>query len=181
MAEHPIEVVPPANGASPHDLNHPPSAEAVPFWTPTWRDVARHMGWRWLLFAPAVLLVAGLAAAFAFLPWHWWSWANVLVGYGKLIVTCVGLAVASVGVAVQSAIRVRSEPFCIHCGYDLTGLADGGRCPECGRTFSLKVVEEYRRDPQWFARRYRQRDEVPAADLPFVAGAVRRRRSRDGT
>src|SRR6188768_3634187 len=30
-------------------------------------------------------------------------------------------------------------PLCPGCAYDLTGLGDG-RCPECGRTFSLAAL-----------------------------------------
>ena len=34
----------------------------------------------------------------------------------------------------------RYEPICV-CGYDLTGLPEEGRCPECGGRYSLKSGE----------------------------------------
>ena len=82
---------------------------------------------------------------------------------------------------LRTAVRQRPDPFCIHCGYSLTGLPDGHRCPECGRTFSFRVIEEYRRDSHWFIQRYKMRHDLPVAEVPFAAGEVRRARSRDGT
>ncbi len=32
------------------------------------------------------------------------------------------------------------HPFCLHCGYDLTGSVSD-RCPECGHAFSRKEIE----------------------------------------
>jgi hypothetical protein len=61
-------------------------------------------------------------------------------------------------------------------------LPDGHNCPECGRPFKLSVIEEYRRDPNWFIKRHRSSKELPMADVPFDAGKVRsKRKSRDGT
>ena len=170
---HPIDVVPPPTLASPADVGD--AGPDVPFWRPTWRDAARHLGWRWVLFLPAVG-VGGLLASF---PWWprgaWWP----VLGQLKLLLWAGGLAVVAAGAAVKSTIARRTDPFCIHCGYDLTGLPDGHACPECGRPFTLAAIAEYRRDPAWFAQRVRARTPTPMTSI--TAGPVRRKRSRDGT
>src|SRR6188768_1495540 len=42
-----MEVVPPESQATP--LRHDEHPGDVPWWTPSWRDTAKHLGWRWLL------------------------------------------------------------------------------------------------------------------------------------
>ena len=80
----------------------------------------------------------------------------------------------------RRAAKARREPFCIFCGYNLTGLPDRYRCPECGRPYTWQLIAEYRRDPAWFRERWRLHRELPPADAPFEAGPVQRRR-KDGT
>jgi hypothetical protein len=156
---------------------HPSFDKDVPFWTPGWQDIMKQMGWRWLLLVPAALLIASIVM----LPWRL-KFMNVLwLTGGKLPLLMLGGAFGIVGTAIRSIVRTRKDPFCIHCGYSLTGLPDGHNCPECGRPFSLQLIDEYRRDPQWFVKRYRNRGDIPIADAPFDAGPVRRQKSRDGT
>jgi len=100
----------------------------------------------------------------------------------KMFVTTAAIAIALAGYVIRRAIQARKEPFCIFCGYNLTGLPDGHRCPECGRSISWAVIAEYRRDPQWFIERWKAHRELPPASEPFHAGVhARRKRARDGT
>src|SRR2546423_27673 len=45
-------------------------------------------------------------------------------------------------------------PRCDECGYNLTGLGPGGRCPECGREIAraLRDPSLAAADPQWTKR-----------------------------
>lgn len=47
-------------------------------------------------------------------------------------------------------------PTCAHCGYELSGLAAAGRCPECGRGYNLETGQgtTARRQP-WLVRHIR--------------------------
>lgn len=51
-----------------------------------------------------------------------------------------------------------SAPHCTYCGYDLTGLPDDHRCPECGEVFSLAECLVYQKDPIGY-RRAKEREE----------------------
>jgi len=142
---HPIDIVPPSTLGSPSEMRHPAFGPDTPFWTPDWHDVMKQLGWRWLLFLPAIALLAVIALV----PWRPEFFNLLLVGGGKLLILSLGGAIGVAAAAIRSAIRLRKEPFCIHCGYDLTGLPEGHLCPECGRPFFLPLIEEYRRDPHW--------------------------------
>ncbi len=45
------------------------------------------------------------------------------------------------------------NPLCDACGYDLTGIAMEGRCPECGQSVVLSLRPEARPGPPWWQRR----------------------------
>ena len=177
--KHGIDVVPPSSVASPHGVDGHPD-EDVPWWTPSFSDAARHLGWRWILFIPALLALVGLLA----LPLRR-DWFSVLMAFWKPIVIAIALPTGAAIHAMKTVVQHRKEPFCIHCGYTLQGLPDGHRCPECGRRFSLAVIDEYRRDPQWFVKRWKMHHAMlPRADAPFDVGPARtsnKRNSRDGT
>lgn len=162
--------------ASPAEL--PAAGEEERWYLPGYAQTARLLGWRWVLLLPA----AAVALAVLMVPLHPWL-LNVLLASWKLVVFAVAVPVGVLGRHARDAIRARTDPFCIHCGYGLTGLPDHHRCPECGRAYTLALVGEYRRDPHWFIERYRRRHDLPPAPVPFEAGAVRRqrRKSRDGT
>ncbi len=174
----PLEARPPPDmHATPSDL---PARrdEDVTWWRPSWRDGARFVGYRWIFLAPALLLIAFFVGGLFF-----WPVRSMLLVLGIKLATFVGAVALSLAAYVfRRAAKARAEPFCIHCGYNLSGLPDNHRCPECGRPYSWRTIDEYRRDPQWFITRWEMRKQLPPTDQPFEAGPrTTRRRRHDGT
>lgn len=165
--------LPPTVLATPHEVHRSVGAD-VAWWRPGWRDAWQFVGWRWVFLLPTVVLAGSLFPPLNRL------WAPLLALGIQLAVLMVAVALTLAGYVFRRAARARTEPFCIFCGYNLTGLPDHYRCPECGRPYTWRLIAEYRRDPQWFIERYRALRALPPSDQPFVAG-VRRRKSRDGT
>lgn len=163
--------------ATPSELPGNPD-EDIEWWRPGWSDAVQYVGWRWVFLAPAGVLLAMLVGAAFF---HRWRLMLLILG-AKLLVFTSAVAFSLAAWVFRRAAKARTEPFCIHCGYNLTGLPDNYRCPECGRSYNWRLIAEYRRDPQWFIERWKMHHELPRADAPFEAGPVRKRtRSRDGT
>ena len=169
-------LLPPEPVGTPADVQAE-EGEEIRWWRPSWRDAFRHVGYRWLLLVPLLSLAGIVMVGLCFVP------GGVLFALGfKGLVLAVGGGLSLAGYAVRKAVQARTEPFCIFCGYNLTGLPDNYRCPECGRHYTWRMIEAYRRDPQWFIERFKAHKELPSADEPFEAGPVRRRRkARDGT
>jgi hypothetical protein len=132
------------------------SRPRLAWWRPPARDVIRQMTWRWALLLPVSLAVGLIVAA------HVRSHDQTFLAYLgiKLLVITFLLPALMWDHFRQRAIRARTDPFCIHCGWTLRGLPQEGRCPECGQPYRMKVVEMYRRDPQW-VRAYWQFDGRP--------------------
>jgi len=147
-----------------------------PWWKPTLAESLGQLGYRWIYMAPAVLFVAAAIASLFYRHIGLYLFASL-----KLAILAGGIAVSLAAYGLRQVVRGRSEPFCIHCGYNLTGLPDGHQCPECGRPFKLSVIAEYRKDPQWFIQRWRENRRMPEAQMPFAAGSMRSPRRRDGT
>ena len=165
---------------APGDIPADPDGKLT-WWRPGWRDVAAQIGWGWLGLAPLLLLLLLLLATVVFpqlfvMVWVW--------GF-KVWLFIVGLAITIAAQAIRTATHKRIDPFCIHCGYGLSGLPDHYRCPECGRPYSLELIEEYRRDPHWFVERWKMgKGRVPGSvgiDARRAAPGTKRGRSRDGT
>ena len=169
------ERLPPATLASPSELKEQPG-EGITWWRPGWADAWRYVGYRWIFLLPAIGLLVLLVLSLFFPIFFGVFW---VVGL-KLCVFAGAIAVSLAGYVIRRAVTARKEPFCIYCGYNLTGLPDDYRCPECGRPYTWRLIAEYRRDPQWFIERYRAQRHLPPRDAPFHAGAVHRR-ARDGT
>jgi hypothetical protein len=163
--------LPPLTQASPAQMR-PRDASDIRWYKPSWSEIARLMGWRWLLFLPAVALMALMVMA---------PLTSIFIFGWKLMVIAVGLPGGYLIRTSRTIIRSRSEPFCIHCGYDLSNLPDNYICPECGEAYSHQIIDEYRRDPHWFIQRYSAHQELPRANAPFHALPSKRRKSRDGT
>ena len=170
------EQVPPEPAASPVHLQA--VGQEIRWWRPGWRDALRYMGWRWVLLLPAagvivMLVVMAMEPGLFRLFWY--------IG-PKFSIMLLSLPFLAAGYAFKRAIQARTEPFCIHCGYDLAGLPDHYQCPECGVPYTFNAIEEYRRDPAWFIQRYKAQGQFPVDQAPFEAGPrSARRRSRDGT
>jgi hypothetical protein len=176
---HPLsgQVVPLEPVASPGELRRLSHEANPPWWTPSWADRARAIGWKWIFALPAVLVIGLLAGS--------WFRGELLIPLwflgAKIILLCLAVPIVLLLEVVRSVTARRTDPFCIHCGYTLQGLPDDHTCPECGRRYNFRLVEEYRRDPRWFIQRYQAHDTHPMSSAPFHAGAVRSKRSRDGT
>lgn len=176
---HPLEVVPPEPVASPGQVR--PFAEGAEedlWYTPTLGERMRLLGWRWLLLLPA-LFVIGLVLG----GWYWRGELFIPLWFagGKLAFIALALPVVLFFDMAKNAMRSRTDPFCIHCGYALDGLPDHHVCPECGRSYSFAQCDEYRRDPMWFRKRYQMRHMHARSHEPFHAGPVRSPPSNDGT
>lgn len=170
------EQVPPEPVGSPAYLRG--RGSDVRWWKPTWRDSWRYLGWRWVLFLPAAAVLCLLVATVLEFRMTQFVW---MLG-PKLLIMILALPFMAAGYALKQGVAARTEPFCIHCGYDLSGLPDHHTCPECGVPYDFKAIEEYRRDPDWFIQRYKAQHTTSIVEqAPFNAGAGPRRKSRDGT
>jgi hypothetical protein len=171
--------VPAESLASPHAMQVQADEDGVvPWYKPTYAQTVKLLGWRLVYFLPAVLLLLFLILYVPMRPWLW----QFVIAWWKLVLIAIALPLILAGKTMKQIVALRKEPFCIHCGYDLTGLPDGHNCPECGRHYRFALIDEYRRDPDWFIQRYKQRHAMPTADVPFLAGkGGTRRKSRDGT
>jgi hypothetical protein len=161
------------------DVAPGPGVEDV-WWKPGWGDVVRAVGWHWILVAPA-LAGLGLCGAALFHPRYvgafWW------LGL-KGVVWALAIPVALLADVVRRVTSAGTDPFCVHCGYALTGLPERGMCPECGSAYSRALIEDYRRDPKWFIARYKMQKNLPPREkgsLPPPVFTGKRKRSRDGT
>ncbi|MBY0263376.1 MAG: hypothetical protein K2Q20_13595 [Phycisphaerales bacterium] len=179
---HGISVVPPAVHASPaslppdqlaaigqlggetlHGLRTIAGMPEVRFWRPGLVDVAAAMGWWWTLLAPSLMVIASPLLLFAY---SGWGAIMVSIYTIKLWILALGIAITLYIRAVRRAVQVRTDPFCIHCGYSLSDAATT-RCPECGAAFTPGISDEYRKDPAFFRSRV-----AALRRLPRSIGAV---------
>lgn len=169
--------LPPVVRASPNEIDASPG-ESIRWWRPSWRDSLGQLGWRWVFFFP---IVASVALMVWFCAYR--SVFDAFLMLGAKLAVFIGVAVISLfAFGVRSAVRLRREPFCIFCGYNLSNLPDHYRCPECGRAYSWALIAEYRRDPHWFVERFEAQKLLPPSQRAFGAGNTpRRRRAKDGT
>jgi hypothetical protein len=143
----------------PHEPHRRDEDEVLPRWRPAWRDVVRAVGWRAWLIVPAIALVVGMAVGLLLIPYP-----ELLMLGIKILVVEVGILIALIAYLFRRAIALRSEPFCIYCGYTLTGLPDRHTCPECGRPYTWEEIARYRDDPDWLRERRRARRKLPPRD-----------------
>lgn len=56
------------------------------------------------------------------------------------------------------------DPYCTHCGYNLRGLTESSKCPECGKP----LVEVLMRDPLQYRTGRRYRSSTTVFGLPLL-------------
>lgn len=158
------------NTASPSQLR-PRDPGEVRWYLPTWGERLKLMGWRNVLWLPALALVALIIFE---LPYGLrFKYIGYWIAWWKPLVVLIGVPFSMAIARARTALKDRKDPFCIHCGYSTLGLEEGHPCPECGEPTSTPLCREYQRDPHWFIERYKTRHQVPTADVPFEVGDYR--------
>lgn len=165
--------VPPDPEAGVSEVPNDPT-RPMEWWRPGWSELRGHFGWRWILLLPLAISLAMIVLAI--LRPRWVVFAGAAF---KFILFSGAVAISLTAYVFRRAAQVRQEPFCIHCGYNLTGLPDEHRCPDCGRPYNWRVIAEYRRDPQWFVERWYAVHKLPKPATPFAARRSAQRTRRE--
>lgn len=141
---------------------------STPWWRPDTGHITRTIGWGWLLIIPSIVAAFGLPIVAAVYTGS--IFAGQVANLLKLSAFLIAVAVTLVLRAVRMSVQSRRGLFCIHCGYTLEGLASDGVCPECGRGYRQALIEEFKKDPHFFAARGRALARAPRFE-PFFAGS----------
>lgn len=152
--------------------------EPIRWWRPDWSGALLSVGYRWITGLVVLAAVTVIAVAALFVPMD----IAIKLLLLKLLVLLGGATISLAIYIVKLGVSRRRDPFCIFCGYSLSGLPDHYRCPECGRDYTFAMINEYREDPAWFIRRWNLRHQHPPPDATLdVPADAPRRPSRDGT
>lgn len=136
------------------------SDEPIHWWRPDWTTVLKSVGTAWFVLLALMGAVLLLAAWGTLLPVD----IALRLLFMKLAFLIGACMIALSLYLFRLAMRARRDPFCIFCGYNLSGLPDNHRCPECGRSYTFAMIEQYREDPAWFAARWKARQQLPPPD-----------------
>lgn len=143
--------------------------EEVPFWRPGSGFIARAIGWKWLLIGPLLAFIVGVPLIWFLYPGK--QTAAMAGNFVKPWIVAIGVIITIVVSAARKGVGVRADDFCIHCGYSLTGLSEIGVCPECGRKYHKAMCAEFKKDPHFFAHRYRTLHKHPKTHGLAVEGS----------
>ncbi len=118
------------------------SEDRADFWATTYRAFLKRQGWPF--FARLVLLSAMIQLPFTLAMWPARPYLQPWLGSIGTTALSSGISGALFGGAflfilqrkmrIELRVELRKRGFepCMHCGYDLRGLA-AARCPECGQ------------------------------------------------
>src|SRR5947208_10925897 len=113
MSQAPLNPpMPPTSVASPSQMKIRPGEEEAQWYRPGFAETLRLMRWRVIYFLPALLL---LVAIFVLAPMRFFR-LSMLLFYWKFILIVVAIPIGAAMTAAARAVRMRKEPFCIHCG-----------------------------------------------------------------
>src|SRR4051794_19475714 len=96
----PIPPVPPTVIASPSEAPwlHDPD---IVFWRPSFSDMARYVGWRWVLLFPLVLLLFLIVM----IPFRFELIQLLFIGGGKLAIFAIALPIVLGGAVIKEAMN----------------------------------------------------------------------------
>lgn len=108
-------------------------------------------------------------------------WRQLAVQWGFLCgLWWFGGLLAAVGAVRLHRRPTELNPLCDACGYNLTGIAMEGRCPECGQAAVLSLGPEARAGAPWLQRRslgwwaaWRRTGELAMHAPPRLGGLLR--------
>ena len=122
-------------------LGLPPATRVRPvWWRPPWGLLLRHAGWWWIpLVGPPMIGIASLMIAIlGGQPYSPLGWIGIRILTIWIIVPLIARANLNLKV-----MRLRADPYCLHCGYTLTGLlAQVGR-PGLVRDLAGRLISEF--------------------------------------
>ncbi len=106
----------------------------------TGAEAIAHLATTWL-----ALVCAGFAIWYILAVYRLAPPLQPLMGLTGLVIIAanLGLSIARIYLRGRGSRIVKEHDFliCPQCRFDLRGLSDPGRCPECGRTYSKNDLE----------------------------------------
>jgi hypothetical protein len=96
--------------------------------------------WWWLLPIGWVVVMLVLAAVSLWTPYQPVRFLGVFQGWVVFVPQFITIGITAYKTrAVRRAFAASGGRLCVRCGHDLSGLADTGRCPECGHDYDIEL------------------------------------------